>query len=163
MHPKIARLLVNLARVKKGKKVLDPFCGTGGILIEAGLMGMGILGSDVDERMVAGCRENMDFYGLHGKIKTANAMEIDKKFHDIDAIVTDPPYGRSSATFGSSIKKIYKNFLKSAARALKSKGVIVIVMPMEFSPRIEGFGVIGKYDIRVHKSLTRRILVLRKR
>ena len=44
MHPKIARLLVNLAHVKAGNTVLDPFCGTGGILIEAALMKMKVSG-----------------------------------------------------------------------------------------------------------------------
>lgn len=39
LHPKFARALVNLSRIKKGDKILDPFCGTGGILIEAGLIG----------------------------------------------------------------------------------------------------------------------------
>ncbi len=162
MHPKIARLLVNLARVKKGNKVLDPFCGTGGILIEAGLMGMKIFGSDVNERMVEGCRENLGFYNITGEIRIVDATKIDKEFKGIDAIVTDPPYGRSSAIFGGNKTELYKNFLKSAGNALKSKGTIVIVTPVEFSRKLKGFEVIGKYSIRVHKSLTRRILVLSK-
>ena len=32
MSPKLARCMANLARVKEGDTVLDPFCGTGGIL-----------------------------------------------------------------------------------------------------------------------------------
>ena len=39
MSPKRARCMANLARVKEGDVVLDPFCGTGGILIEAGVIG----------------------------------------------------------------------------------------------------------------------------
>lgn len=37
LHPRLARCLVNLANAKK---ILDPFCGSGGILIEAGLIGI---------------------------------------------------------------------------------------------------------------------------
>lgn len=162
MHPKIARLLVNLARIKKDDNVLDPFCGTGGILIEAGLMGIKVFGSDISERMIEGCRENLNFYNITGEIRTVDATKIDKEFHGIDAIVTDPPYGRSSAVFGGNKTELYKNFLKSAANSLKAKGTIVIVTPMEFSRKLKGFEVIGKYSIRVHKSLTRRILVLSK-
>ncbi len=33
LHPKLARALVNLARVPMGGVLLDPFCGTGGILL----------------------------------------------------------------------------------------------------------------------------------
>src|SRR5207245_1715269 len=45
LHPKFARALVNLARVPMAGTVLDPFCGTGGVLLEAaelGLRGVGI-------------------------------------------------------------------------------------------------------------------------
>ena len=35
LHPRYARALINLTGVKNGGTVLDPFCGTGGIVIEA--------------------------------------------------------------------------------------------------------------------------------
>ncbi|MDY6768561.1 MAG: hypothetical protein SVW02_00425, partial [Candidatus Nanohaloarchaea archaeon] len=38
IHPRLARALVNLSQVERGGSVLDPFCGTGGILLEAGLI-----------------------------------------------------------------------------------------------------------------------------
>ena len=47
MNPKLARCMVNLSRVKEGQLLLDPFCGTGGILIEAGLIGCRVVGSDI--------------------------------------------------------------------------------------------------------------------
>ncbi|EMR74772.1 THUMP domain protein, partial [Thermoplasmatales archaeon SCGC AB-540-F20] len=46
LHPKLARALVNLSSIKRNEKLLDPFCGTGGILLEAGLIGTKIIGSD---------------------------------------------------------------------------------------------------------------------
>ena len=58
LHPKIARALVNLAHLSAGDILLDPFCGTGGIMIEAGLIGMEIVGCDIDENMVNGCKNN---------------------------------------------------------------------------------------------------------
>jgi Predicted DNA modification methylase len=56
LDPKLARTLVNLSGIRPGEHLLDPFCGTGGILIEAGLCGVGIAGTDIDEEMVEGCR-----------------------------------------------------------------------------------------------------------
>ncbi len=44
MSPKLARCMVNLTGVKENDLVLDPFCGTGGILIEAGIMGARVIG-----------------------------------------------------------------------------------------------------------------------
>ena len=104
LHPKFARALINLTGVKKGGTVLDPFCGTGGIVIEAAEMGMRAIASDFDEEMVIGCQENMDFYGL--KLEDSEVLDIGDigdRFTDIDAVCTDPPYGRSTKTGGEDI------------------------------------------------------------
>ena len=47
LHPKVARALVNLSEVEKNETLLDPFCGTGGILLEAGLIGANVIGNDI--------------------------------------------------------------------------------------------------------------------
>ena len=62
--PRLARAAVNLTRVKAEELLLDPFCGTGGILLEAGLLGATIMGSDVDGRMVFGTKMNLDYYDV---------------------------------------------------------------------------------------------------
>lgn len=170
MHPKIARVLVNLARVKTGDVILDPFCGTGGILIEAGLIGMEIIGRDYDKRMVKGCRENLKFYGIGGEIQTGDALELnDIKPGAIDAIVTDPPYGRSSFVSDKeknlrNLIQFYNNFLDSAKRVLRKGKFLVIVLPHEHKLNFNshGYEVCEFHDVRMHKSLTRRIWVLKK-
>ncbi|MBM3309855.1 MAG: hypothetical protein FJY77_06315, partial [Candidatus Altiarchaeales archaeon] len=62
MKPKTARMLVNLACMQKGETLLDPFCGAGGILIEAGLLGLKTYGWDIDRVMLEGCRKNVRHY-----------------------------------------------------------------------------------------------------
>mgnify|MGYP002171746373 CR=1 FL=1 len=42
---------------------MDPFCGTGGILIEAGLIGCKVAGSDVNWKMKNGSAINLDYCG----------------------------------------------------------------------------------------------------
>ena len=64
MNPKLARCMVNLSRVKEGQLLLDPFCGTGGILIEAGLIGCRVVGSDIYWKMKIGTSINLDYYGI---------------------------------------------------------------------------------------------------
>ena len=54
LHPKLARVLVNISAIKRDETLLDPFCGTGGILIEAGLIGAKVIGSDIEEKMIEG-------------------------------------------------------------------------------------------------------------
>lgn len=162
INPKIARVLVNLARVKRDNAVLDPFCGTGGILIEAGLMGIQFFGSDIDEKMVDGCVRNLEHYGLKGEITKGNAMELtpEGKF---DAIVTDPPYGRSSFMTERNTKKFYEDFLFSASKILDSGKYLVMILPDSSELKVNGFEIKEKYSFYVHKSLTRKIFVLRRK
>jgi tRNA (guanine10-N2)-dimethyltransferase len=164
MHPKLARALVNLANVKKGSTILDPFCGTGGILIEAGLMGMLLKGSDIDSRMVSGCRRNMELYGLFGELEKVNALEIPAIYEKVDAIVTDPPYARCSyvSEGRSDMGGFYEKFLESAGSVLKPGGRLVMMLPKQYHVELGGFTLMQEHYIKVHKSLTRRIIVLEK-
>jgi tRNA (guanine10-N2)-dimethyltransferase len=162
LHPKLARTLVNLARLRPGKTLLDPFCGTGGILIEAALMGIKVLGSDISQEMVNGCKRNLEFYGLGGDLRRADALEISKEFHPVDGIVTDPPYGRSSFISNKNLGKFYEKFLLQAEKVLKSGKFLIISLPREFKLKIDGFRIVDKFSFYIHKSLTRRIYVLRK-
>src|SRR5207245_6361436 len=56
LHPKFARALVNLARVPMAGTVLDPFCGTGGVVLEAMQLGLRGIGLDHERGMVVGAR-----------------------------------------------------------------------------------------------------------
>jgi tRNA (guanine10-N2)-dimethyltransferase len=162
MHPKLARVLVNLANVKKGSTILDPFCGTGGILIEAGLMGMHLKGSDIDSRMVCGCQKNLESYGLYAELEKANALEIPVLYEKIDAIVTDPPYARCSfvSEGRSDLGGFYERFLESAKKVLKPGGRLVMMIPKQYHVEYKGYLLMQEHYIKVHKSLTRRIVVL---
>lgn len=162
MHPRIARALVNLAGVKKGDTILDPFCGTGGILIEAGLAGMNVRGSDINEEMVNGCKRNLEHYGVKGGIKQTDAMDIGNEFNNIDAIVTDLPYGRSSFTSEKDMEKLYNGFISVAGNLLQKNKHLVVVMPDKFTPESGEFSVTGEFLLYVHKSLSRKIRVMKK-
>jgi len=51
LNPRLARALINLTGIEKDK-LLDPFCGSGGILIEAGLIKLKPIGYDTDKIML---------------------------------------------------------------------------------------------------------------
>lgn len=159
MHPKLARALVNLARVGAGDTVLDPFCGTGGILIEAGLIDLDTVGWDISSDMVAGCKKNLKHYDIKAEVVRKDALT--GVIEDVDAIVTDPPYGRSSYS-SEDITSLYTKFLDNALRMLNKGGHIVIVSPKDCRLAFEGYDIVGSYEVRVHKSLTRKISVLLK-
>ncbi len=157
MHPKLARALVNLTRVRRGDVVLDPFCGTGGILIEAGLMGMEVVGGDIDGRMAEGCAQNLREYGLGGRVSAVSALDMEA---EADAIATDPPYGRSSRP-SEETAGLYRKFLSKARGMLGQGRYMSLMLPSDREVSCDGFAVESRFDVRVHKSLTRRVWVLR--
>ncbi len=151
LDPVLARVLVNLSGVKPGGSVLDPFCGTGGILIEAGLCGAGVHGLDVQEEMVEGARENLEVYGVivhdvrEGEVRDAGKI-FDQKF---DAIVTDLPYGEASKVEGEPVE----DFLEVAPELVN--GRIVFMSDRENIGDME-----PEHEIYVHKNLTRYVYLL---
>ncbi len=161
LHPKYARALINLTGVKRGGTVLDPFCGTGGIVIEAAEMGMRAVASDFDPEMIAGCRENMEFYGLElADFETIDIGEIGERFHDIDAVCTDPPYGRSTKTGGENIDHIYARAGISIPSVMKSGSRAGIVLPHPIT--YDTMELESTYVQKVHGSLSRYYHIFRK-
>ncbi len=174
--PKFARALVNLSGIKERGLFLDPFCGTGGILIEAGLIGARIIGIDVQEKMVKGAEENLRDYGLNGDLIVGDASKIALQDNSVDAIVTDMPYGRSSLISGSGyfttdsrsgfLKRLYQNVLNEIHRVLKARGKVVVISnssSIYSLSREYNFRVLENHKYRVHKSLNRYIAILEKR
>ena len=160
LHPKYARALINMTAVKTGGTVLDPFCGTGGIAIEAAAMGMKAIASDFDEEMVIGCQENMDFYGLKlADFEVSDISDIVGRFSEIDSVCTDPPYGRSTKTGGEDIDRIYARAGEAIPKVLNpgARAGIVLPHPMEF----DTMELEGMYIQRVHGSLSRHYHVFR--
>ncbi|MEE9151761.1 MAG: methyltransferase domain-containing protein [Thermoplasmata archaeon] len=166
LHPRLARALVNLSRVKKGQTLLDPFCGTGGVLIEAALVGAKPIGSDIDKRMVDGCQENLSSLNIqNAELFCSDIREVINKMEDVDAIATDPPYGRSATTNGEEVFSLYKRAFKTFSEVLKPGGYLSILLPdAKFIQIGEKYlSLKESYALRVHKSLTRNFCVYRKK
>jgi tRNA (guanine10-N2)-dimethyltransferase len=166
MSPKLARCMVNLTGVKEGDLVLDPFCGTGGILIEAGIMGARVVGVDIDERMVEGTIKNLKHCGVKNfEVFREDARKI-KLPYKVNAVATDPPYGISASTGGEESKNLYAQSLITIEKLLANKGRLCLATPhyMDIPGLIEdtNFEIIEQHHIRMHKSLTRVITLFKK-
>ena len=64
LPPKLAQIMINLAEqdiTHPCKTILDPFCGSGTILMEALLQGKTAIGSDVDQAAVDGTIKNSNW------------------------------------------------------------------------------------------------------
>lgn len=166
MSPKLARCMVNLTRIHSGETLLDPFCGTGGILIEAGIIGVRVIGTDIDYKMVKGTRENLQHCGIQDYRvfqEDARKLTLSSK---VDAIVTDPPYGISASTGGEKSENLYQQSMRSLEGLIKDDGLLCLATPhyLDLDEVLKGtkFKIIEQHHIRMHKSLTRVISVLGK-
>lgn len=155
--PKLCRAIFNLVSLKKGL-VLDPMCGTGSFLIEAGLLGFEFCGMDFYRDIVEGCRKNIEYFSLRGEVLQGDVREMPFKDRTFDAIVTDYPYFK--ATRSGTKEELYSKSLSEISRVLKngSRAVIVTNLDLEELP----LRVVFRIEHRVHSSLTRRIYVLEK-
>lgn len=168
LSPLLARCLVNLSRSPLGGEVLDPFCGTGAILLEAALLGYRVSGADRDAEMVRGTLQNLRAEGLEpvrilqceiGAL--AEALEGAR----FDAVVFDPPYGRASGTGGRPSSDVLREAIEALPALLRPGGTAVCLVsdPSTLPPLPRGLVLDAKLlGERVHRSLTRWVLLLRR-
>jgi tRNA (guanine10-N2)-dimethyltransferase len=158
MMPRMARTLANIACVQKGDRVLDPFCGTGGILIEANLLGATAIGTDFDPVMIQGSQQN----STESSLMLADATGLPFQDHSIDSVVTDLPYGQSVCIKkADTMDNLYSDSLDEISRVLKRGRRAVVVTHKDISGIARQYMTIHQqHEQRVHKSLTRRVLVL---
>ncbi len=164
MRTDFARAIVNLSRVKKGDTFFDPFCGGGGFLLEAYELGAYSIGSDLDIFAVQGSKENLSqFENYNTSIYRGDSRFLAIK--EVDAIATDPPYSTQSSTHGLKVLDLVYDFLLDSREVLKPDKYLVFSTPASLSPEkiVEktDYELVTLIDCVIHKSLTRRILVLR--
>ncbi|MGM0399174.1 MAG: methyltransferase domain-containing protein [Halobacteriota archaeon] len=161
MDPLLARAVVNLAGVEPDDVVLDPMCGTGGLLIEAGLVGGRPLGFDAQRKMARGTRQNLAAY-LDGRwdVGRADATRLPLRDGAVDAVVFDAPYGRQSKIATHGLGALVVGALEEARRVAPS-GVLVADRSWRVAAEDAGWTVQRVFERRVHRSLDRYVHVLR--
>ncbi len=167
MNPKLARCMVNLSRINEGELLLDPFCGTGGILIEAGLIGCKVVGSDIYWKMQNGTAINLDYYGITDyRTFHLDVREL-KMYEKVASVVTDPPYGISTSTGDVKGDEIFKEFFYAIYDNMKDDAYLCMASPhyvdLKSMADEVGFDIVEQYGIKMHRSLTRIISVIRKK
>ncbi|MBU4421553.1 50S ribosomal protein L11 methyltransferase [Patescibacteria group bacterium] len=154
--PKLAKMLINLGLgsspfTKGGGEegdFLDPFCGSGTLLMEAALLGIkNIYGSDVSARAVEDTSENLAWlfekYKLSGsrlpQVKKCDVKNLadcwEKKF----GLIVGEPYLGPAIRGGISpdkaqmlqqeLEKNYDGYLKGLSESLKKNGRLVLIVP----------------------------------
>jgi tRNA G10 N-methylase Trm11 len=165
LSSRLARVLVNIAGVSKGKVLLDPFCGSGTILGEALLKGADCIGIDRNHGSVERTKKNLVWVLSQGKrggqhvpsfsVITGDAMNLRRSLGDkmVDAIVSEPilmprlsspPSLEKARHLVKHASIIYSEALHEMSGVLKSGGRMVLVTPSLRT--IDGKDVILSFD-----------------
>ncbi len=133
LPPKLARMMIHLARINNQEsiiKLLDPFCGSGTVLMEALELGCNVIGSDISAQAVEDTKKNLEWVATmrrHSeqreesrdpsakpqddnryKLFSSDVRSLSQKIqpHSIDAIVTEPDLGLPQSKMISSPEDI---------------------------------------------------------
>ena len=158
----MARASINLLNISSGR-MLDPFCGIGGILLEASQMNFDIIGNDISWNDLGYLKENFNFFFPEKQLPFLTLSDSRTRIFDensIDGLVTDIPYGRACRKLGVDL---YENFLINAKIYLKPNARMVVIFAdfVEFKEvALKYFNQVKQIDQYINKSMTRHILVL---
>jgi tRNA (guanine10-N2)-dimethyltransferase len=159
MDPMLARALANIAGAGPGQTILDPMCGTGGILIEAGLVGSDVVGLDAQSKMLRGSAKNFEaLIDEDWHLARGDASTLPLADNAVDGVVFDTPYGRQSKIAGE-LEELVESAL-AEARRVAPRCVVVGDRSWDDHAQRAGWTIDATFERRVHKSLTRYILVL---
>ena len=187
LDPRLARLSVNLAcGPLDDYAVLDPMTGTGGFAMEALTMGRNTVAVDMDEVMVAGAKQNIDWalqnhdHHVQYQITQGDAsnlqQSVDEIWHGkISGVVLDPPYGRNSHGTLEHFQLITAT-IQSAKSIVATHAKLVLIMPIkpaeheivllhgnwqDFTTlmKTSGVEIIQYWSEHVHASLARLVIL----
>ncbi|MEO8581047.1 MAG: hypothetical protein ABI425_00545 [Patescibacteria group bacterium] len=148
LPPKLARTMINFLspglKSQETKRLYDPFCGTGTILIEGSELGWSVIGSDISQVSVNQSGENLHWFTQYKQIEPqyslfcsdATQVSSAQLQGKVDAIVTEPFLGKQQPkpdqlpNVFKGLEKLYWGALKRWTQLLNEKGEVVLVTPL---------------------------------
>lgn len=143
LPPKLAQIIVNLAKPPLGGRVLDPFCGTGVVLQEAALMGFPVYGTDLADKMVDYSKANLEWLGagrrdeLNVTVHQGDAMDTIWQ-PPVDAVACEsylgqpfsaPPSPAKLADVRKNCNYIISSFLKNIGSQITPGTPLCVAIP----------------------------------
>ncbi len=162
LNPGIARCMVNLTGIQKGT-IVDPFCGSGGIMIEAGLMGLSCEGYDIDKEILAGCRMNLEHYSIKKfRLINTDSTRIDR---NLEYVATDIPYMRNTKGNKENLEQLCLDFIKMLDKHLVVCAVIGFPDFIDHRKMLlkSGLLAVEEFDYYLHKSLSKKIVLIQRK
>lgn len=122
-NPVVAEVLVRLAKIRPGHRVIDPFCGTGTILLAVRRRAPAarVVGTDHDPHALEIATRNQ----AH-ELARAKAEALPYEDRSVDRVVTNIPFGKQVGSHALN-RTLYPSFLSELARVLTPDGRAVLL------------------------------------
>ncbi len=147
----IAKALVNIAVGNDySKRIIDPCCGVGTVLIEALDLGLNIKGYELNPLIAENAKKNLAYFGFKDVVEERDMTKSEEEF---EVVILDMPYGLFTAT----TKDVQKSLLKKASKMAPK---LILVETVEFDDYLKslGYNIVDKCTISKNK-FKRHILV----
>lgn len=126
LKPAVAAALLELASVTPDMELLDPCCGAGTILIEAGSRGAVAWGGDINQEAVTAARINASQANVNVNIQRWDARVLPISSGSVDCVISNLPWGRAVST-ESSLSTLYPEISEEIERVLAPGGRTVLL------------------------------------
>lgn len=191
-RPEVAMLLANLAQVRQGDRVLDPCCGSGGLLLAAAALGAAELwGVDANPDALEARRPSrqrrrgrgqqgsadgglgQDFAALglpEPELECGDALDPSLRAYErrYDALLADLPYGWREFAEHHSLRQLAVGVLQVAARVLRPGRRAAVTWPegeaedAAAEAAAVGLRPVASLGFDIHERLRRRVVVVEK-
>ncbi|WP_405057266.1 methyltransferase domain-containing protein [Kribbella sp. NBC_01505] len=123
-NPVVAEVMVRLAKIRDGQRVLDPFCGSGTLLVAASrhAHGVQVIGSDCVAGSVELARRNLGSASL----SVGLAEELRHPAGSVHRVVSNLPFGKRVGSHRDN-QRLYPAALGEIARVLTEDGRAVLL------------------------------------
>ncbi len=153
LPPKLARMMINMSGVAmdaKGATLLDPFCGSGTVLMEAAILGCSkIIGGDIASGAIHDTRENISWLTRSGATMPPMELFVSKAAdigthvppNSVDAVVTETYLGlpRQGTETVEDVHKavdyietLYRESFGGMHNVLKGNAMVLLASPVHF-------------------------------
>lgn len=134
LKPTVAAAMLLMANPKPGDMLLDPFCGGGTILAEAGAFGLKVVGGDLSAEAISAARINLtasasvsaSVSGIAARLCRWDARLLPLASESLDVVVTNLPWGRQIAV-DDDLRSLYGRAMDELRRVLKPDGALIVL------------------------------------
>ncbi len=142
----LAKTLVNIAgEGDLGKRLIDPCCGIGTVLLEGAYAGYNIKGREINKKVAMGAQKNLAYFNYEIEVVNGDIAD-EEEYYDVD--ILDLPYDNLC----KSDETIQKNILENGKRIAKKQ---IVVSSKDIRSDLELAGIKVKEVCEVRKNFKR--------